>query len=189
MSQVTKRALEQALKHFLSQKPLNKVTISDLTEYCGISRMTFYYHFDDIYDLVTWCCEENLKRALDMENIRDTWQEGLFNIFQIVLDDRAFVLNVYRVMGPEQTRRYLAPFIHQVISRVIGEEADGLPISEADKHFIIDCYQYIFCGVMLDWVQAGMSEDPANIVKRLDTLLHGSIALTLSNFSGPSLSS
>lgn len=189
MSQVTKRALEGALKHFLTQKPLNKVTISDLTEYCGISRMTFYYHFDDIYDLVAWCCEENLKRALDTENIRDTWQEGLRNIFRIVLNDRPFVLNVYRVMGPEQARRYLEPFIHQVISRVIEEEAAGTSVSEADRRFIIDCYQYIFSGVLLDWIQSGMVEDPAAIVKRLDTLLRGSISLVLSNFSDPALSS
>ena len=52
MSQITKQALGDALRHFLAQKPLNKITISDLTDHCGISRMTFYYHFEDIYDLV-----------------------------------------------------------------------------------------------------------------------------------------
>ena len=52
MSQVTKRALEASLKNLLLQKPLSKITISDITEDCGINRMTFYYHFKDIYDLV-----------------------------------------------------------------------------------------------------------------------------------------
>ena len=59
MSQVTKRALEASLKHLLLQKPLNKITINDIAEDCGINRMTFYYHFKDIYDLVEWCCEED----------------------------------------------------------------------------------------------------------------------------------
>lgn len=45
MSQITKRALEQSLKNLLLKKPLNKITISDITEDCGINRMTFYYHF------------------------------------------------------------------------------------------------------------------------------------------------
>lgn len=44
MSQVTKRALEASLKNLLLQKPLSKITISDITEDCGINRMTFYYH-------------------------------------------------------------------------------------------------------------------------------------------------
>ena len=52
MPPFTKYALEASLKHLLAQKPLNKITINDITEDCGINRMTFYYHFKDIYDLV-----------------------------------------------------------------------------------------------------------------------------------------
>ncbi len=59
MPQFTKRALEDSLKGLLSQKPLNKITVSDIIEDCGISRPTFYYHFKDIYDLVDWVCLED----------------------------------------------------------------------------------------------------------------------------------
>jgi AcrR family transcriptional regulator len=65
MSKVTKRALEQSLKNLLLKKPLTKITIGDITEDCGINRMTFYYHFKDIYDLVEWACLEDARRALD----------------------------------------------------------------------------------------------------------------------------
>lgn len=58
MSQVTKRALEQSLKNLLLKKPLTKITINDIADDCGINRMTFYYHFKDIYDLVEWSCLE-----------------------------------------------------------------------------------------------------------------------------------
>ena len=47
VSQTTKRALEASLKKLLLQKPLNKITINDITEDCGVNRMTFYYHFKD----------------------------------------------------------------------------------------------------------------------------------------------
>ena len=65
MSQVTKRVLEQSLKNLLLKKPLTKITINDIAKDCGINRMTFYYHFEDIYDLVEWSCLEDAKRALD----------------------------------------------------------------------------------------------------------------------------
>ena len=52
MNNITKNALEESLKKFLLQKPLDKITISDLTTDCGISRMAFYYHFKDIYNLI-----------------------------------------------------------------------------------------------------------------------------------------
>ena len=65
MSLVTKRALEASLKNLLLKKPLDKITINDIADDCGINRMTFYYHFRDIYDLVEWSCAEDAKKALD----------------------------------------------------------------------------------------------------------------------------
>ena len=64
MTNATKLALEESLKRLLLKKPLDKITINDLTTDCGISRMTFYYHFKDIYDLVEWACIEDATRAL-----------------------------------------------------------------------------------------------------------------------------
>ena len=52
----TKQALEASLKKLLLEKPLDRITIQDLAADSGISRMTFYYHFQDIYDLVEWVC-------------------------------------------------------------------------------------------------------------------------------------
>ena len=62
MSNITKHALAESLKKLLLKKPLNKITINDLTTDCGISRMAFYYHFKDIYDLVEWCCLEDASK-------------------------------------------------------------------------------------------------------------------------------
>ena len=76
MSQVTKYAIEASLKKLLLQKPLDKITISDITEDCGISRMTFYYHFKDSYDLVEGICLEESRRALEEKKTYDTWQQG-----------------------------------------------------------------------------------------------------------------
>ena len=56
MTNTTKLALEAALKKELLTKSLDKITINELAEDCGISRMAFYYHFKDIYDLVEWVC-------------------------------------------------------------------------------------------------------------------------------------
>ena len=52
MSEITKKALAASLKKLLEQKTLDKITVVDLAEDCGVNRQTFYYHFQDIYDLV-----------------------------------------------------------------------------------------------------------------------------------------
>ena len=96
MTNDTKYALEASLKKFLLKKPIDKITIRDLTDDCGISRMAFYYHFKDIYDLVEWSCFEDASRALAGKKTYDTWQEGLLQIFEAVLENKPFILNVYR---------------------------------------------------------------------------------------------
>lgn len=78
--------MEASLKKLLLQKPLPKITINDITDDCGVSRMTFYYHFKDIYDLVEWICVEDATQALKGKKTYDTWQEGFLNIFHAVLD-------------------------------------------------------------------------------------------------------
>ena len=95
MSNTTKRALEASLKKLLLQKPLDKITIQDLTTDCGISRMAFYYHFKDIYDLVEWACVEDGKRALQGKRTYNSWQEGLEQIFKAVLENKPFIMNVW----------------------------------------------------------------------------------------------
>lgn len=55
MANTTKKALEVSLKKLLKEKPFDKITIADLTGDCGISRMTFYYHFRIYMSLPSGC--------------------------------------------------------------------------------------------------------------------------------------
>lgn len=182
MSQVTKRALEQSLKNLLLKKPLTKITVGDITDDCGINRMTFYYHFKDIYDLVEWSCLEDAKRALDEKKTYDTWQQGLLQIFKAVQENKPFILNVYRCVHREQIEKYLQPLVDQLLLNVINEEAAGITVRDEDKQFIAQIYSYMFIGLMLDWIKDDMREDPQQIVEKLSKLIKGSVSVALSRF-------
>jgi AcrR family transcriptional regulator len=54
VSEQTKLQLVAALKTLMAQKPMDKITIAELTGICNIRRQSFYYHFEDIYDLLRW---------------------------------------------------------------------------------------------------------------------------------------
>ncbi|MFR8665910.1 MAG: TetR-like C-terminal domain-containing protein [Ruthenibacterium sp.] len=182
MSQVTKRALEQSLKNLLLKKPLTKITVGDITDDCGINRMTFYYHFKDIYDLVEWSCLEDAKQALEEKKTYDTWQQGLLQIFKAVQENKPFILNVYRCVHREQVEKYLQPLVDQLLLNVINEEAAGITVRDEDKQFIAQVYSYMFIGLMLDWIKNDMREDPQQIVERLSKLIKGSVSVALSRF-------
>ena len=183
MSQITKRALEESLKNLLLQKPLNKITINDIAEDCGINRMTFYYHFRDIYDLVEWSCLEDADRALNDKKTYETWQEGLINIFYAVLENKPFIMNVYCCVHREQVEKYLSPLVDDLVMGVINEEAVRIRVRDEDKEFIAKVYSYVLIGVMLDWIKDDMREDPKEVVARLARLIKGSVPAALVRFS------
>ena len=122
MSQTTKRALEASLKNLLLQKPLDKITINDIAEDCGINRMTFYYHFKDIYDLVEWSCAEDSAKALNGKKTYDTWQQGFLQIFEAVLANKPFIINVYQSVSREQIEIYLYQVTYNLMIAVVEEK-------------------------------------------------------------------
>ncbi len=182
MSQVTKRALEASLKNLLLKKPLDKITINDITEDCGINRMTFYYHFKDIYDLIEWCCVEDAKKALEGKKTYDTWQQGFLQIFEAVLDNKPFILNVYHSVSREQVEIYLYKLTYDLLIGVVEEKSAGMNVREEDKKFIADFYKYAFVGLMLDWVRHDMKGDPHRIIEDLSVVMHGNVGAALERF-------
>lgn len=179
MSQMTKRALEASLKDLLRHKPLDKITVSDLTEHCGVNRMTFYYHFKDIYDLVEWSCEEDAARALAGKKTYDTWQQGFLQILQVLQKDKAFFVSVYRSISREQLETYLYRLTYDLMIAVVEEKAAGMTVRPEDKEFIANFYKFAFVGLTLDWIRSDMRQDPAQLVEQLSTLIHGDITKAL----------
>ena len=182
MAQFTKRALEESLKHLLLKKPLNKITINDIAEDCGINRMTFYYHFKDIYDLVEWSCLEDAQRALDGKSTYETWQEGFVQIFRAVQENKPFVMNVYRCVSREQVERYLTPLTDSLLMGVINELSRDMVVREEDKAFIARVYSYAFVGLLLDWIKDDMRAAPEPLVERFALVIQDDLVGALNRF-------
>ena len=175
MPQFTKYALENSLKKLLLQKPLNKITINDITEDCGINRMTFYYHFKDIYDLVEWVCMEDAKKALADNKTYETWQQGFVRIFDAVRENKPFIMNVYRCVSREQVEKYLTPLTDDLLMGVINELSAGMVVRA-------QVYSYAFVGLMLDWIKDEMKQDPETLVNRFALVIQDDVSCALNRF-------
>jgi len=183
MSEVTKKALEQSLKKLLRKKPLSDITVSEIAQDCGINRRTFYYHFQDIYDLVEWSCREDAKQALEEKKTYDTWQQGFLQIFEAVEKNKPFIRNVYKSVHQEQVERYLTPLVDRLLLNVINEEAKGRVVREEDKAFIARVFSYTFIGIRLDWIKNNRRDDPKRIVDKFARLIKGTIKDALKKFA------
>jgi probable dihydroxyacetone kinase regulator len=182
MSEITKRALSESLKKLLSEKPLDKITVTDLVNDCGVNRQTFYYHFQDLYDLVEWTCLEDADKALQDRKTYSTWQEGFLSIFNLMKKDEPFIMNIYHSVSLDQLELYLYKLVYPLLIGVVNEQAQGMSVREEDKAFIADFYKYAFVGLVLDWIKRGMKDDPQLIIDRLSILIKGTIPQALENY-------
>ena len=178
--ETTKRVIAYAFKELLLEKPINKITVSDIAEKCDINRQTFYYHFHDIIELTEWICEIEGQNALENNTTYNTWQDGFCGIFDILRKDKIFVTNIYRHAPTEYLNKYLYRVTYKLLYDVVSEKADTMAVREEDKAFIANFYKYGFVGLVTEWIANDMKDDPKPLVEKLNNLIEGSIEQALS---------
>lgn len=171
----TKRKLAVALKDLMEDIPIDKVTIKSIVEKCRVNRQTFYYHFQDIYDLLGWIYKTEVEIVLDGNHTYSTWQQGFYKIFQYVIDNRKFVLNTYNSIARKYLEEYLYKLVYKLLIDVVNEVSVDMDVSEKDREFIANFYKWAFVGLMLQWIENNMIEDPKDIIERLTKLITGDI--------------
>ena len=109
-------------------------------------------------------------------------QQGFEQIFEAVLANKPFIMNVYHSVSREQVETYLYKLTYDLLEGVVEEQAAGMSVRPEDKAFIANVYKYAFVGLMLDWIKHDMKGDPKEIIDRLDRVIHGSVAAALDRF-------
>lgn len=183
MTKITKKALAASLKKLLLEKTLDKVTIQDIVDDCGVNRQTFYYHFQNIYDLIDWILLTEAIDTIESQKTYETWQQGFLQVFEYVLANHSFITNIYHSINREQLERYLYKVTYDLLIGVVNGQAKGINVREEDSRFIADFYKFAFVGIMLDWVRDGMKEDHHMIVEHINVLIYGDIKRALQIFS------
>ena len=66
-----KPMIAEAFIRLSKQKNIDKITVKDLVEACGISRQTFYYHFQDILEVIEWSLDQAFSHLLEQSLAAD----------------------------------------------------------------------------------------------------------------------
>ncbi len=61
-------------------KPLDKITIKEIVDECGLNRQTFYYHFPDIFGLLEWMFQQDAEKKMKKYNNIDVWEQGFMEL-------------------------------------------------------------------------------------------------------------
>lgn len=175
-SDQTKHALAAALKELMAQKPIDKITIHDITECCGIRRQNFYYHFEDVYDLMRWMFQEEAVSLLGQHEGTLLWQEGLLQLFRYIEENRAVCLCALRSVGREHLKRFFETDVHAIIHRTVeqfGHEVGAISAgaTEADIELTTHFYVVALTGMLESWLLGEIDRTPEELIAFADRTL------------------
>ncbi len=182
MATTTKQQLGAALKKMMETKPIERITIKDITGLCGVNRQTFYYHFDDVYDLLEWVFEEDANRVLPREVVYDHWREDVMVFFEYLYANRAFALNVYNSRSRMYMLRYYRSVLESCVRSFAVIVSKGLPIEREDFDFVVEFYTDGVVGLIIMWLDNGMQLPPTITRERFIHMLDNSVENMLERF-------
>lgn len=170
-SDETKRLLATSLKSLMIIKSLDKISIRELTEYAGVNRQTFYYHFEDIYDLLKWLLQQETVPLLTAHEKSSIWQEGLLQLFYYLDTNREFCLCALQSVGRDTLKRFFFSEVHSIFGRTIKEFGEKLNAPEEYMSFLTHFYTLSFAGLVESWLLGEMEQTPEEIIHMIDTYI------------------
>lgn len=90
----TKELLAESFKELAAVKPINKITITNITDNCGLTQPTFYRHFKDKYDLIAWIYVTDAQKIMHQIGTDGyAWRDTLLDGARYFAENRDFALN------------------------------------------------------------------------------------------------
>ncbi|NMB39409.1 MAG: TetR family transcriptional regulator [Firmicutes bacterium] len=165
-SQLTKKAMAQAMKELMKQKPMDKITIGEITERCFMSRKSFYYHFKDKYDLVNWIYYTEF--LSEIQNNVDGW--GLMeHICQYFYENRVFYCNALQVQAQNSFSEYFADILHPIISGYL----DDIIENNENKDFFVSFFTDATKLAITRWLIEDAKTPPSKFVQLMKEAMAG----------------
>ena len=151
-------------------------------EICGVNRQTFYYHFDDVYDLLEWVFEEDANRVLPREVVYEHWREDVFIFMQYLQDNSSFTLNVYNSNSRIYMLRYLEEKMAACIRSFAVIVSEGMNIDRQDFEFVVTFYAKCAIGFISQWMDLGMKMPKEVTTERILRVMDESVENLLRRF-------
>lgn len=155
MSSNMKLNIAEAYSDLIRKKDVDKITVKDVVTACGITRQTFYYHFEDLQDVLKFSVckkgEDALKAALETETLED----AVLVFLKTIEENRTSALRLLNSKRHGGLSTLLIPFIRTWLEQVTRKKAlnsgsfiDGISIKDGD--FALQFYSYAIAGVFLE---------------------------------------
>lgn len=148
-SNITKRALANALKELMQEKAFEKISVGDICERCDMNRKSFYYHFKDKYDLVNWIFDTEFISVMKTKTEEDTWK-WYTEICKYFYNNKAFYRKALRITGQNSFSEHFRDVMFSIISKRFGELFGVSNLDNFQSNFFTDAVVLAFQRWMIE---------------------------------------
>lgn len=159
---ITKRAIAEAMKELMAEKPLAKISVGDIAAACGINRNTFYYHFRDKFDLVNWIFYTDLAAELNRDDILSgaPWLI-VEDVCAFLHQNRGFYISALSVGGQNSFARYFEGLLRAVVEARLPELLD----TEGHREFYVSFFADAMVSAIFRWLRGGTEMAPGELAE------------------------
>lgn len=171
-----------------NRMPIEKISVTQITEECGVNRNTFYYHYRDVYDLVDDIVHTKSEKLFDPKR-HDTMDKALLFTAEYAKKNARFIKNIFNAVGADKFEEYLSSITHDLMCRFVSNEVEKLDEEEKNRltpdklAYACDICTCAFCSIALRWIKSDMKSDPINVIRNGLSATQGCLTVVLHNLS------
>ena len=165
MSSFTKKAILESFLRLAEKKTIDKITVRDIVDDCGVNRNTFYYHFQDIYAVLETLCQHAVKRLPVQAPLAETLAAFLDTV------------TAFAIKFPHATKSLSLSLGFEGLVRYFGADLDAVITERALQHYgqapapiEIAMLRFAVLGLCFDTLQNG--KRPPHTPQQLELALN-----------------
>lgn len=163
----TKAKIVSVLRILMQERPLQKITVQDIMTCANMKRQSFYYHFQDIYEVLEWEVNRSLFSCLP-ESVGVSSEDWFCSVLQLVEQDRTFYRKVILAVGRHQAvNKFCVHVRPQVIRLMMKEHAAAYEQLGDEERFSVDFVTYALVNYLIDNALSYEPLDPERSQKRM----------------------
>lgn len=183
MNQRTEAVLIGTFKALMLKKPMNKITVSELVEECGINRKTFYYHFEDIRDMLHKMLRQDIEAIFSRGDLITDHDLIINSVLDYIEQNKVILKNMISCIGRAELDLFLNSNVNKPIYSLVceTEQKQNLSVGDEYKRFLADFFTRAVSGVLIDWIENRADRNKEQIKQYLFTTLSTAIPAALNN--------
>ena len=154
-----KQMIAQTLAGLLEHKSVDKITVKELVDTCGISRQGFYYHFQDIMEVIEWSMEQAIQRTVDASLAAATPQEALKILILSLRENSTLIQHLMSSQRRAEIERLLVEAARAYLGKMLQAKARGLSIRSSDLDAALRFHSYGLVGMLVETLRKDVDAD------------------------------